>query len=503
MDRIDARHWLRVLWPHLALWAVLCTLVAGVTLWLIESGRQRELGDGRVEAENLARILQDQTARTFAGADVALSMLKALHERGVGDAFLAPVADSLARIPTTEVERVFSRFDADGRLAASSVRDAPIGQVSIADRAYFVEARDRAGPALHVSVPLMSRFLRAEVIPIAKRLDRPDGTFDGVVTMALDPARLVALFRSLRIGEASSIGLMHRDGRIYVASGGPTSSAVASPATTGEPLEAPGTTLAALAGESSIVATSPIPGTDIVAFAALSEDALLANHRVVARSLLGYAALIVLALTLPIALASKRAIVDAGRRRALELRYEDARERARTDPLTGVANREAFDSQLRASHQAAGDGVPFVLAFLDIDRFKALNDRHGHDTGDRALKRVADAMAGNVRRTDIVARMGGDEFAVLMPGADRASCLRVFDNLRETLRLVTLEEGWPISFSIGVVAFESAPARPRDAIALADRLMYDAKRSGRDGTRFATFRQGRLVVDAAKEPIAA
>lgn len=500
MDRIDLRHSLRVLWPQLALWAVLCTLVAAVTLGLIEAGRQRELDDGRVEAENLARILQAQTARTLEGADVALSMLKAMHERGVGDAFLAPVADSLARSSGSEIERVFSRFEADGRLAASSLRDAPIGKISIADRAYFAEARDRPGPGLHVSAPLMSRFLRAEVIPIAKRLDRPDGSFDGVVTLALDPSRMVALFRSLHIGEASSIGLMHRDGRIYVASGVPLA---ASPAPADAGGGAPGTTLAVLAGEASIVATSPIAGTDIVAFAALSEDALLANHRVVARNLLGYAALIVLALTLPILLASRRALADARRRHALELRYEDARERAHTDPLTGVANRESFDGHLRAAHRAAGEGVPFVLAFLDVDRFKALNDRHGHEIGDRALKRVADAMAGNVRRTDVVARMGGDEFAVLMPGADRASSIRVFDNLRETLRLVTLEEGWPISFSIGVVAFASAPARPRDAIALADRLMYDVKRAGRDGTRFATFRQGRLVVDAAPQPIAA
>ena len=496
MDLVDSRRLARALWPHLALWAVLCALAAGVTLWLVESSRRSELADGRVEAENLARILGDQATRTFEGFDLALSMLKAMHERGVGDAFLAPLSASLERSPSFEVERVFNRFDADGRLAASSKRDAPVGQASVADRAWFADARDRPGAALRIGAPTTGRVSGAPLIPIAKRLERPDGTFDGVIGVGLDPERLVGLFRSLRIGESSSVGLMDRDGRIYAWSG-------ARGAGGGRDVAAEMPRLAEVAGD-SVLATAPIAGTDLMVFAALAESSLLANQRVVARNLLGYAALIVLALTLPLAFAARRTLVELRRRRALELRYEDARERARTDALTGIANREAFDGHLRAAHATAtADGVPFVLGFVDVDRFKALNDRYGHATGDRALKRVADALAGNVRRSDVVARMGGDEFAVLMPGADAPSCARVFDNLRETLRLVTLEEGWPISFSIGVVAFASAPPRPRDAIALADRLMYDVKRAGRDGTRFATYRDGHLVVAASREPLAA
>lgn len=501
MDRLDARRLARILWPQFALWAVLCALVAAATLWLIESSRERELADGRAEAENLAHILEGQTARILEGFDLALSMLKAMHERGAGDAFLAPLASSIERSAVPAVERVFNRFDANGTLAASSRRDAPIGAASVADRAWFGEARERPGSSLHIGAPTTGRVSGTPLIPIAKRLDRVDGSFDGVIGVGLDPERLVGLFRSLRIGEASSVGLMHRDGRIYAWSGGRDAADPAGTATAAPPA---GLALADIAGPGSVIATAAIPDTDLVVFAALSEEQILAGHRVVARSYLGYAALVILALTLPVALATRRAVADARRRRALELRYEHVREQARTDPLTGVANREAFDQHLRDAHAAAAaSGVPFVLAFLDIDRFKALNDRYGHETGDRALKRVADAMAGNVRRTDVVARMGGDEFAVLMPGADHASALRVFDNLHETLRLVTKEEGWPISFSVGVVAFASAPARPRDAVALADRLMYEVKGAGRDGTRFASFRDGRLQVEPRRRSLAA
>jgi len=500
VDWLVPRRLLRALWPYLALWALLCAVVVGVTAWQLAQSRATALAEGRTEAENLARVLQDHTARTLDGFDRTLALLKALHERGVGDAFLAPMSASLAPSAVSEVERTFNRFDREGTLAATSAREPPASRVTIADRAYFKEARDRSGPSLRIGEPTVSRVSGVMVIPLVKRLETVDGGFDGVVSAALDPARLVRLFRSLRIGEASSVGLVDRGGRIYVWS---ENSGSLPPRVATQTFEV-ALNLSDITGPRSVVARSEVPGTQLVAFAALSEDELLAGHDVAARSLIGYAALIVVMLTLAIGFLSRRALSDASRRRVLELRYADANERARTDPLTGVANREAFEGHLRNAHaSAANDGVPFVLAFLDVDRFKELNDRYGHETGDRALRRIADTIVGSVRRADVVARLGGDEFAVLMPGAAGVSTTRVFDNLRETLKLAVGEEGWPISFSMGVVAFESAPARPRDAVALADRLMYEVKAAGRDDVRHATWRDGRLVVDMSSDRRAA
>ncbi|HEY8242886.1 MAG TPA: diguanylate cyclase [Casimicrobiaceae bacterium] len=483
---------MRALWPYVGLWALLCALVMGVTAWQVEQSRATALTNGRLEAENFARVLQDHTSRTLDGFDRTLALLKALHERGVGDAFLAPMSASLAPSVASEVERTFNRFDREGVLAATSARELPTSRVTIADRDYFREARDRPGASLRIGEPTISRVSGVMVIPLVKRLEAVDGRFDGVISVALDPARLVQLFRSLRIGEASSVGLVDREGRVYVGSKN-ASVALGTSAR-----------LADIAGPESVVALADVPGTQLVAFAALSEDQLLAGHNQSSRSLIGYATLIVAMLTLAMAFLSRRALADASRRRVLELRYADANERARTDPLTGVANREAFEGHLRNAHAAAAnDGMPFVLAFLDIDRFKELNDRYGHVIGDRALRRVADTIVGSVRRADVVARLGGDEFAVLMPGADGVSTTRVFDNLCETLKLAVGEEGWPISFSMGVVAFEAAPARPRDAVALADRLMYEVKAAGRNDVRYATWRDGRLVVDPSSDRRAA
>ena len=104
------------------------------------------------------------------GFDRSLSMLKALHERGVGDAFLAPMSASLAPSMASEVERTFNRFDRDGILVATSGREPP-ARISIGDRAYFRQARDEGGPALRIGVPTLGRVSQVTVIPLVKRLE--------------------------------------------------------------------------------------------------------------------------------------------------------------------------------------------------------------------------------------------------------------------------------------------------------------------------------------------
>jgi diguanylate cyclase (GGDEF)-like protein len=168
--------------------------------------------------------------------------------------------------------------------------------------------------------------------------------------------------------------------------------------------------------------------------------------------------------------------------------------RARADPLTGIANRATFDEHLKNCHLLlARYGKPFVLALLDVDHFRDVNERHGHGAGDDALRKLAHTMHNAVRQTDLVARVGGDEFAILMPGARVTSIKRVFDELRATLGVDAAIAGWPITFSVGVVAFESAPPRPIDAVNLADSLMHEVKGTGREGIRYAIYRDHELL----------
>jgi diguanylate cyclase (GGDEF)-like protein len=125
------------------------------------------------------------------------------------------------------------------------------------------------------------------------------------------------------------------------------------------------------------------------------------------------------------------------------------RRMALLDPLTGLANRRGFDNALRAAVLARGeagqgrresDDLPaFALLVLDLDRFKVVNDTHGHPAGDRLLRAVAAACANRVRPSDTLARIGGDEFAVVAPGAGVAGAERLADELRAAVRTAGAE----------------------------------------------------------------
>jgi diguanylate cyclase (GGDEF)-like protein len=150
------------------------------------------------------------------------------------------------------------------------------------------------------------------------------------------------------------------------------------------------------------------------------------------------------------------------------------------DPLTRVLNARAFSERLTQElNRNRRYRHPVSLLYLDLDNFKALNDSRGHQTGDTVLRLVADAMRLAVRETDIVGRMGGDEFAVLMPETDGALADTVARRLGEGIK-AAFPAAPLISASIGVVSFDDTAANADDVLRRGDQAMYEAKRSGGD-----------------------
>ncbi|MBF0558164.1 MAG: GGDEF domain-containing protein [Nitrospirae bacterium] len=168
--------------------------------------------------------------------------------------------------------------------------------------------------------------------------------------------------------------------------------------------------------------------------------------------------------------------------------YHDEKSLARQDALTGIANRNAFiemgglelERCKRYEH-------PITVAYIDCDNFKTINDTLGHQTGDMLLQVVADTLKNNVRTSDIVSRIGGDEFAVIMPETEEVPSGIAFKKIQNALLHNMLKNKWDVTFSIGIATFESPPKSLDELISKADTLMYDVKKNGKNMIRHETF----------------
>jgi diguanylate cyclase (GGDEF)-like protein len=176
-------------------------------------------------------------------------------------------------------------------------------------------------------------------------------------------------------------------------------------------------------------------------------------------------------------------------------------EQALVDELTGLANlralREVAALEIERSRRF---NHPLSVAYLDIDDFKAVNDRAGHAAGDKVLVSLGSVARATMRSIDIVARVGGDEFVIVMPETGAETALPVADRLREAFSRSVRVEGVPVTCSIGLASFERPPVSVDEMLMTADELMYDAKAGGGDvvrqrhiGARAATEQPGRVI----------
>jgi diguanylate cyclase (GGDEF)-like protein len=142
--------------------------------------------------------------------------------------------------------------------------------------------------------------------------------------------------------------------------------------------------------------------------------------------------------------------------------------------------RQFHERGLQAFAQVQRQGAAFTAVFMDLDRFKEVNDTLGHDTGDALLTAVARMIREQVRASDIPGRLGGDEFALLLPNMNADAASVYVEKLRKRLLEGMAEKSWPVTFSIGVASYKVAPHDFDTLLKQADALMYEAKRGGRD-----------------------
>lgn len=165
----------------------------------------------------------------------------------------------------------------------------------------------------------------------------------------------------------------------------------------------------------------------------------------------------------------------------MERAEEVTRQQAISDPLTGLFNRRYF--LLLAEHflkLGQRSGMPHALLFIDLDDFKQINDRYGHDVGDQVLRQVGEVLQGGVRHSDVVARYGGEEFVMFLADASELAAIDRAEELREAIQKLPLPRGLSLSASIGMTWARNRESDLADLIRRADKAMYEAKRQGKD-----------------------
>src|SRR5262249_11929226 len=154
--------------------------------------------------------------------------------------------------------------------------------------------------------------------------------------------------------------------------------------------------------------------------------------------------------------------------------------------LTGLYGRRAF--MVRLEHDLAlaqRRARPVTLAYVDLDDFKSVNDSYGHVTGDRVLQTTGRVLGGALRHADTAARLGRDEFALVLPDTDARGAQQVIGNVARDLRAAFEAENLAVTCSIGVVTFARPGLAVENALAAADALMYDVKRRGKGSVAFS------------------
>jgi diguanylate cyclase (GGDEF)-like protein len=167
---------------------------------------------------------------------------------------------------------------------------------------------------------------------------------------------------------------------------------------------------------------------------------------------------------------------------------EREKEIARIDYLTGTANRRHFfelaQMELNRSQRYKH---PFTIAYIDLDGFKAMNDQYGHQTGDKLLCTFVNQAKLHLRDTDIMARLGGDEFILLLPEIDQHAAQVAIPRIQSALLAEMQRNHWTVTFSIGVLTYQTGEISADELVKRADDLMYSVKKSGKNSVAYAVL----------------
>lgn len=460
--------------------AFLIATIAASTLW---QSRQDTWERARREADNMRKGVigyVEQRLRIYQQSlDLAMHVLSAPEFAVLSDAVKRTALETIAH--GTDYIGSIVQLDAEGRPVASSL-PLPEG-TNFADRAYFTAQRDDPNLGVYVSRPFVSRLRSDRIIALSRRLSHADGSFAGVVVIAVRLTFIEAFLSNIDMGRHGAILLLSSDGTILARQ----------PATTG--LGGIGTDLSRTEvfrriremGSGSFVARGAIDGVErLYTFAPVPDQPLIVNVApAIGDIFAAWWGRAVVSAVLTLATCALVVLLTVLLRRELRHRAEIEQELYRlslTDALTGLPNRRRYEEVIqREWRRTRRTGSPLALLLLDADDFKKLNDRHGHAVGDEVLKVLARTVEACIRRPgDLAARYGGEEFAVVLPDTAAEGALHIAERIRAACE--ALDGSLPrFTVSIGVKAAYPTSEESVEAFQeAADKALYRAKNDGRN-----------------------
>ncbi|MCE4059431.1 diguanylate cyclase [Pandoraea sputorum] len=477
--------------PTLIVWSGvgISILVMAVAVALLYEGRLLVLARAADNQRNIAEVMERDLELNFQLYEASLDAVVKLLAR----------PDVEAMTPALRRELIFERagasryigslvvLDAEGNIAIDAESEVPRRPFNFADRDYFSVHRANPNAGLYVSGFLHSR-LRNDLptMVMSRRISRADGSFGGVVSLAVDIEYFRHLFDHIEVGRQGVILLLGKDGAILMRKPYDENVIGLTLAQTGryESLP-PGRDDHRIypirfMGRDSLLSRRFLSNAPLTLIVVTSSDETLAPWH---KRVIEFGGLFLL-LNAGFVLTSF--LLAAQLRRRLRAERE-LRLLARTDGLTGLSNRRSLDEILAIEwRRMRRAGHSLAVAFIDIDWFKRYNDTHGHQAGDAALAAVASAIGAALQRpSDAAGRYGGEEFIAVLPDTDALGAQRVAEGIRLAVDRLDLDHASSdfghVTVSIGVACRQPQAGESVDMLVkAADRALYRAKATGRN-----------------------
>lgn len=507
---------------------LLC-FIWGSLLHKIESERELEINSAVRETANLARAFEEHTLRTIKNADQAAIFLKYQYEREGRN----------INIPRYKQEGSFAHqpfllmgiIDENGELAASD--QVPFVPSNLKDREHFYVHKASRENQLFISKPVLGRSSGKWALQMTRRIDRPDGGFGGVVVISVDPFYFTDFYKRMDLGRNFSITLVGLDGIVRARQAGQNAdlgqdisdSVVMNQLTT----NASGYYIAnsKVDGIKRIYSYRAFSEYPLAVLVGIDEQEALAGMNQRAKGyywgcIIATVIIILFGILLikfitqqrrdrealhqayedleaKVLLRTKELFATNGElaaaneglqkaNRQLAKKTEEIQEIAYSDALTGLPNRLYFNEWIDQEMRKAGRGeTAGCVLFIDLDDFKTVNDVLGHSYGDASIVIAGQRIVATAGRDALVARIGGDEFVVILPGlSDREAIAGIAEAIVRELRIDYDVGGecFSMSASIGIARYPQDGHTAEDILKNADNAMYAAKKNDRNSWSF-------------------